>query len=83
MIPIPSNPILGVSLHAVGALSSSACYAPQKKVTGWSWQTYWLTQAATGFLVGGTHDEVGNATIEVYHNDRSVFTESYPLGATP
>ncbi|MDR3636313.1 MAG: PSD1 and planctomycete cytochrome C domain-containing protein [Isosphaeraceae bacterium] len=24
----------------------------------------WLTQAATGFLVGGTHDEVGNATVE-------------------
>ena len=24
----------------------------------------WLTQAATGFLVGGTHDVVGNATIE-------------------
>ncbi len=24
----------------------------------------WLTKAATGFLVGGTHDEVGNATIE-------------------
>jgi hypothetical protein len=24
----------------------------------------WLTQAATGFLVGGTHDAVGNATIE-------------------
>jgi mono/diheme cytochrome c family protein len=24
----------------------------------------WLTQAATGFLVGGTHDTVGNQTIE-------------------
>ena len=24
----------------------------------------WLTQAATGFLVGGTHDIVGNQTIE-------------------
>ncbi len=26
--------------------------------------TDWLTQAATGFLVGGTHDIVGNQTIE-------------------
>ena len=43
---ISANPILGTALHAVGALSSSACYAPQKKVNGWSWQTYWLTQAA-------------------------------------
>src|SRR5262249_54083365 len=24
----------------------------------------WLTQAATGFLVGGTHDIVGNQTVE-------------------
>ena len=43
---IPSDPLLGTRLHAVGALSSSACYAPQKKVRNWSWQTYWLTQAA-------------------------------------
>jgi L-rhamnose-H+ transport protein len=43
---IPSDPLLGTAYHAVGALSSSACYAPQKKVRNWSWQTYWLTQAA-------------------------------------
>jgi L-rhamnose-H+ transport protein len=43
---ITADPLLGTGLHAVGALSSSACYAPQKKVNGWSWQTYWLTQAA-------------------------------------
>ena len=43
---IPSNPLLGTALHAVGALSSSACYAPQKRVRNWSWQSYWLTQAA-------------------------------------
>ena len=27
-------------------------------------EAHWLTQAATGFLVGGTHDIVGNQTIE-------------------
>ncbi len=43
---ITANPLLGTFLHAIGALSSSACYAPQKKVNGWSWQTYWITQAA-------------------------------------
>ena len=43
---ITANPILGTLLHAIGALSSSACYAPQKQVSRWSWQTYWLTQAA-------------------------------------
>ena len=44
--PVPTDPLLGTAYHAIGALSSSACYAPQKKVRNWSWQTYWLTQAA-------------------------------------
>jgi L-rhamnose-H+ transport protein len=43
---IQPNPLLGTALHAFGAASSSCCYAPQKKVNGWSWQTYWLTQAS-------------------------------------
>lgn len=43
---ITPNPLLGTALHAVGALSSSACYAPQKQVRRWSWQTYWITQAS-------------------------------------
>ncbi|APW62076.1 DUF1553 domain-containing protein [Paludisphaera borealis] len=30
----------------------------------------WLSQAATGFLVGGTHDIVGNATIEGMRQQR-------------
>ncbi len=30
----------------------------------------WLTRAATGFLVGGTHDEVGNATVEGQRQQR-------------
>ena len=42
---IPANPLLGTALHAIGALSSSACYTPQKRVRNWSWQSYWLTQA--------------------------------------
>jgi L-rhamnose-H+ transport protein len=43
---IASNPLLGTALHALGALSSSACYTPQKRVKGWSWQSYWMVQAA-------------------------------------
>ena len=46
MNTVASNPFLGIAIHAIGALSSSACYAPQKKVSGWSWQSYFLTQAA-------------------------------------
>ncbi|MFT3935738.1 MAG: L-rhamnose/proton symporter RhaT [Chitinophagaceae bacterium] len=35
----------GVLYHAAGASSAALCYTPQKKVNGWSWQTYWLAQA--------------------------------------
>lgn len=43
--------INGVLFHAVGASSASLCYTPQKKVKGWSWQTYWLTQASVCWLI--------------------------------
>lgn len=46
MIPVASNPFLGVGLHAVGAFFAATCYTPQKQVRRWSWQTYWITQAA-------------------------------------
>jgi L-rhamnose-H+ transport protein len=43
--------INGVLFHAVGASSAALCYTPQKKVKGWSWQTYWLAQALVCWLV--------------------------------
>ena len=46
MNPITPNPLLGVALHAVGATFAATCYTPEKRVRGWSWQTYWLTQAS-------------------------------------
>ncbi|MCL4180408.1 MAG: rhamnose:proton symporter [Verrucomicrobia bacterium] len=46
MNPVASHPLLGVGLHAVGAFFAATCYTPQKRVRRWSWQTYWLTQAA-------------------------------------
>jgi L-rhamnose-H+ transport protein len=46
MIPVTPNPLLGVTLHGVGALLSANCYAPQKGVRRWSWETFWMAQAA-------------------------------------
>lgn len=43
--------INGVLYHAVGASGAALCYTPQKKVTGWAWQTYWLAQALICWLV--------------------------------
>ena len=46
MNPVSANPLLGVLLHGVGAAFAATCYTPQKQVKRWSWQTYWITQAA-------------------------------------
>lgn len=43
--------ITGVLFHAVGAGSASVCYTPEKKTRSWSWQTYWLAQAAFCWLL--------------------------------
>jgi L-rhamnose-H+ transport protein len=43
--------INGIFYHGIGALSASLCYTPEKKVKGWSWQTYWLAQAAVCWLL--------------------------------
>jgi L-rhamnose-H+ transport protein len=43
--------INGVLYHAVGASGAALCYTPQKKVRGWSWQTYWLAQALVCWLL--------------------------------
>ena len=50
MPPQPA-PLLGTLFHAVGASSAALCYAPQRGVKGWSWQTYWLLQASVCWLV--------------------------------
>jgi L-rhamnose-H+ transport protein len=42
---IPPNPLLGTAFHSVGAAFAALCYTPQKRVNGWSWQSYWLVQA--------------------------------------
>ncbi len=46
MDTVTSNPLLGVAMHAIGATFAATCYTPEKRVKGWSWQTYWLTQAS-------------------------------------
>lgn len=51
MAVVAADPLLGVVLHAFGATSAALCYTPQQKLRGWSWQTYWLTQAAVCWFI--------------------------------
>lgn len=50
-MPPGANPITGTLFHACGALCASLCYTPQKKIRAWSWETYWLAQAAFCWLI--------------------------------
>jgi len=82
MMPDPS-PLLGTGLHAVGASSAALCYAPQRYLHQWSWQTYWLLQAAGCWLVFPwlfawlTIPELGAVLAEA---PRAAMLKSYLLG---
>jgi L-rhamnose-H+ transport protein len=41
----------GILFHSVGAWCAAVCYTPQKRAVQWSWQTYWLAQAAVCWLL--------------------------------
>ena len=45
------NPFIGVLLHAVAGLAAASFYIPFKKVKGWAWETYWLTQGFAAWVV--------------------------------
>jgi L-rhamnose-H+ transport protein len=84
MVTVAANPFLGIAMHAVGATFAATCYTPQKRVTGWSWQSYWLTQAAFCWLLlpllGAwcTIPQLGEVLREA---PRSAMLQSFLLGA--
>ena len=41
----------GIGFHAIGAFLSANCYAPQKYIKRWSWEIFWMTQAAWCWLL--------------------------------
>lgn len=48
---IPSNPIFGTGLHAIGGISASTCYLPNTQTRKWSWGTFWLVQALFAWII--------------------------------
>ena len=51
MTPITPNPLAGVGLHGTGGLLAANCYAPQKFIRRWSWETFWIVQASFCWLI--------------------------------
>lgn len=81
---IESAPLLGTALHAIGAFSAAICYTPQKRAAGWSWQTYWLAQAAVCWIILPvivawiTVPELGQVLAEA---PREAMLKSFALGS--
>ena len=48
---LPSNPILGTGLHAIGGISAASCYLPGTQTRNWSWHTFWLVQASFAWVI--------------------------------
>ncbi|MBN1131942.1 MAG: hypothetical protein JXR52_05680 [Bacteroidales bacterium] len=42
---VPTNPVIGTGLHAIGGMSAASCYTPFQKVKSWSWTSFWIVQA--------------------------------------
>ena len=45
------DPMLGVTLHAIGGLASASFYLPFRRVKGWSWESYWLVGGIFSWIV--------------------------------
>lgn len=43
--------LFGVLLIAIGGFASGSFYLPLKKITGWSWETYWLVNGLFAWII--------------------------------
>ncbi len=84
MNPVVANPVLGVGLHAIGAFFAATCYTPQKRIKGWSWQTYWLTQASFCWLllpILGAWLTIPDLLVVLHQAPTDAMVKSFLLGA--
>ncbi len=73
-----------IFFHAIGATAAACCYVPQKRVRRWSWQSYWLTQAAFCWLllpIAGAFLTVPDFWQVVQAAPRDAMLRSFLLGA--
>lgn len=79
------NPLAAsICFHAIGAAAAAFCYVPQKRVRGWSWQSYWLAQAAFCWLllpIVGAFVTVPNFWQVVQASPGDAMLRSFLLGA--
>jgi L-rhamnose-H+ transport protein len=45
------DPISGILLISLGSIGAASFYVPFKKVKGWAWESYWLSQGVAAWLI--------------------------------
>jgi L-rhamnose-H+ transport protein len=45
------NPLLGIFLISLGSIGAASFYVPFKKVRGWAWESYWLSQGIAAWII--------------------------------
>lgn len=45
------NALLGIFLHALGGFAAGSFYIPLKKVKGWSWESGWLVNGVSAWIL--------------------------------
>jgi len=46
-----SFPILGILLHAVGALAAAICFTPQHKIRNWTYESFWFWMSLSSWFL--------------------------------
>jgi len=46
-----SFPILGILLHAIGALAAGICFTPQHKVRNWTYESFWFWMSLSSWFL--------------------------------
>lgn len=46
-----SFPVLGILLHAIGAVAAALCFTPQHRVRNWSYESFWFWMSASAWFL--------------------------------
>lgn len=46
-----SFPLLGILLHAVGALAAGICFTPQHKIRNWTYESFWFWMSLSSWFL--------------------------------
>jgi L-rhamnose-H+ transport protein len=46
-----SFPILGILLHAIGALAAGICFTPQHKIRNWTYESFWFWMSISSWFL--------------------------------